>query len=199
MRWLIIYLCFIATGFPLSTAKAEKNYLTNRYETLSSEHRGLIDELWQSLREKHGKGIIEWVHSLNVGTADLNNDGVVEVLVTPSSTFFCGNSPGCNVSIYQHTDGQWHYIGRTYSTNIAGNLGLDDFSIIENEYINGWRVLTAGENYDWKGRHFCWVDSTSVDPEFRETIADPLGLPLAPGQAGFFGSSPLGEPCPKNW
>jgi hypothetical protein len=118
---------------------------------------------------------------------DLNGDGVREMLVYSASVFFCGNSDGCDVSIYQKQETGWVYIGNIYQ--------VDDVIFVEDHWVNGWRTLTSKKGIRADAYRYCWIPSTP--PGNAVILQDMMGMPFTPGMAGYFGSSLIDEECPE--
>lgn len=120
------------------------------------------------------------------GLVDLNGDGVDEILVRGVSSYWCGNRPTCNASVYTPKDGGWRYIGDVPVRD--GHYPAIAYAIVEDLFHNGWRVINDGEM-----RH-CWV----ADPEKSGIIVskDAYLMPRDAGEPGYYWSIQMKEPCP---
>jgi hypothetical protein len=194
--WLLTTI-FIATAAAIP-AWAKELYLSRRVGSLAAEDKEFIERLTDFYRRNYVITRHWSSESYDLNFADLNGDGIAELLVFPRSLYICGQVGGCDVSIYQKKASGWAYVGKAYA-------GTDDYKVanhltVEDRWVNGWRTLAFTGNEDRVARRFCWVPSTSKDPfHFKFFVDDPLGMPATPGMAGYFGFAPLNEECPKDW
>lgn len=165
-----------------------KLYLLNKFHLASKEDKQFLRLLTKNVAEEL-KGILDDFSVLNLffTKTDLNGDGVEEFIVLPgATTYFCGNSPTCQASVYTSSPTGWHYVGsigtmdqdRVWGTTIT----------VENNWSNGWRTTHNDEFRD------CWIKVS--DPLGRQE--DVLGMAYAPEQqAGYFWSVSIDQKCPE--
>lgn len=173
-------------GGPLT---AKELFLINMVEMVNKKDAAFLESLAQSLREVANHSIDDFtVNSLDFVRVDLNNDGIEEFIVQAATTYAsCGTSPTCHASVYTKTQKGWRFVGEIGTTGKSGVWA--PLIVVEDTWSNGWRITNNGEYRD------CWFKKT--DPERAYNMGDILGMPLEPGQAGYFMSVPIDETCPE--
>lgn len=186
-----LLMMFLLVGFTSGggvLADETELFLTNKYELAAKDDAVFLRKLAKNIHEILNPVITDYTaHRIHYVKADLNGDGVEELLVEPSTSYFCGNNPTCETSIYTRSADGWAYIGGA-SSLAKINSGWR-FITVEDEWHNGWRTLNDGEF------RFCWVPSISTDKSKMYMYKDPLGMPVTPGQGGYFSSVELKEKC----
>ncbi len=182
-------LLFCLSIFVLATAgggkaSATKLHLINMVDLVNMEDAAFLETLAQSLRDAAKHTLDDFtVDEIDFVRADLNGDGVEEFIVQASTSYTCGNKPTCHASVYRKTQEGWRFVGN------IGTISYPGVIYIEDTWSNGWRT-THNENF-----RDCWVNET--DPRRQYSNYDIMGMPMAPGQAGYFFSVALDETCPE--
>ncbi|MBL4689976.1 MAG: hypothetical protein JKY68_00700 [Rhodospirillales bacterium] len=123
---------------------------------------------------------------LSYGLVDLNDDGVDEVLVHASTTFFCGNNPICPASVYMRNNDAWRFIGNV--SVLESSYLFERYIFVEDNFHQGWRTLNDGEY------RYCWVKKSRVPAGVSDD--DDFLMPHVPGNPGYFWSVYMNEECP---
>lgn len=79
---------------------------------------------------------------LYIGRFDLNDDGVEELFVYRSISYYCGTS-GCRTDILWKSGGRWEKVGQMRT--VFGDLMGPFYLIADDERIDGWRTLLTYE------------------------------------------------------
>jgi hypothetical protein len=186
---IVLFSIFASTASP-GWSKDIK--LAGQWKRLHPEHKKFLEQLSEVFKKDNPVLAPRWnVRRFTAALADLNGDGVDELLVRPESGVVCGNSGDCTVSIYQNTKSGWAFVGWLLDTQ--------SIVVVEDLWVNGWRTLSDGVEGRRPTSRWCWMNKTSAGPEDAWIYEDPLGMPSTPGMAGYFGTQlPRDADCPPD-
>lgn len=189
LRSVPLLLCVVmAVMGGARSSDATELFLANKVDLVNKEDAALVESLIESLRRKARRLPDRFTtKDIHFARADLNGDGVEEIIAMAATLFTCGNAPDCETSIYKKTITGLRYIGSMDTTEKIGISGY--FVDVEDNWINGWRVLNNGTY------RYCWLNKTDTAWDYR--MNDILGMPHEPGQAGYFTSVDIKDDCPK--
>jgi len=186
--FLLCISIFLLTAGGGGKASAKEIFLINMVDMVNKKDAAFLETLAQSFRNTLRPLLDDFtVDELYFVRIDLNGNGIEEFIVLAGSTAACGNMPECPASIYTETKKGWRFIGDISAYGRHGNFAW--IITVEDTWSNGWRTL-----HDKKYR-YCWFNET--DPKRAYYDNDILGMPLEPGQAGYFWSVGIDETCPE--
>ena len=137
-----IYVAFLAVVFAMQApvmARAEDRIMMYA-DNLGPDH-GFIERLIKKVGEECPCEVGPW--SFDIGRFDLNDDGVEELFVYYSISYYCGTA-GCDTEIFRKSGNQWEKIGQMKT--VFGDVMGPFYLIADDERIDGWRTLLSLES-----------------------------------------------------
>ena len=121
------------------TVRAEERIMMHA-DNIEPDH-AFIERLIKEVGEECPCEVGPW--SFYIGRFDLNDDGVEELFVYYSISYYCGTA-GCQTDIFRKSGDQWEKIGQI--TTIFGDLIGPFYLIADDERIDGWRTFLSLES-----------------------------------------------------
>ncbi|HYC02813.1 MAG TPA: hypothetical protein VED40_05940 [Azospirillaceae bacterium] len=127
-----------------------------------------------------------FIEEVYAARAELNGDGLQELLLTFVNLRWCGNQGNCGAFIYSKERDEWHYRGnvQAWETGDPRDVKRSAYELVLlPQTHNGWRVL--GDQIP-DGSVYCW--SRIEEPSVVDVT--PFGEPVPVGSEGYFAVGP---------